>query len=288
VDNEHQVEAEEYVSIQTKLSNFVRKNVFNIAIAFVCLMRIVYGLTEIEKTGNSISVIIADSAISFVFSVILCRLFEGKGLSAGENSKMYQESLEKYQKAKEGASQWIGKLDGWCKQYTKKRYVEKMSAKLLPLGLTYEQYTKHDFDESKFTDTQKKRFDKLKNVKVQTITTEILMSGESESEHEDINDKKATKKAFVRRSTSSGASTKIILSLLFGYFTLPPIVQWNWAGAIWALLHTALMLGLSVISYFSAYSFMNEMVLAKLVDKTNKLNLFIKEQKESEQQTNQD
>lgn len=281
-ERENKAEYDDYIPLQTRINNFVRKNLFDIAIALVCLIRIVYGLAEVEKTGNTFAEIIADSAITFVFSVILCRLLEGKGLVAGENSKAYQECLEKYYAAKNEASNWIGKLDVWCKQYTKKRYIEKMSAKLLPLGLSYDQYVKHDFDETKFTDTQKKRFEKLKNVKVQAVTTEILMSGESEADQEEINYKKATKKAFVKRSTSSGASTKIILSLLFGFFTLPPIVQWNWAGAVWALLHTALMLGLSVIGYFNAYNFMNEVVRAKLIDKTNKLNLFIKEQKESD------
>lgn len=278
MDREQHIDTEEYVSIQARLNNFVRKNVFDIAIAVICLMRIVYGLTEIEKTGNTIAEIVADSAIAFLFSTILCRLFEGKGLSAGENSKIYQASLEKYETAKEGAGKWISNLEGWCRKYTKKRYIEKMTAKLLPLGLTYEQYVKQEYDETKFTDTQKKRFDKLKNVKVQNITTEILMSGESESDQEDINYKKATKRAFVKRSTKNGTSTKIVLSILFGYFTLPPIVQWDWAGAIWALFHTALTIGVSVIGYLNAYNFMVETVRAKLEDKTHKLNLFMKEQ----------
>lgn len=161
-----------------------------------------------------------------------------------------------------------------------------MSSKLLPLGITYEQYLKHDYDESKFTDTQKKRYAKLKNVKVQLITTEILMSGENESDQEDIDYKKATKKAYIKRSTRSGAATKIALAFLFGYFTLPPIVQWDWAGAIWALLHTALTLGLSIIAYSNAYSFMTEVVRPKLIDKTIKLNLFVKEQNENERNEN--
>ena len=271
----------EELSLQTRINNFVKKNMTDIAIALVCLVRIVYGLTEIEKTGKSIAEIIADSVITLIFSLILCRLFEGKGLTAGENSKTYKDALKGYKEAKDSASNFISKLDEWCKKYTKKRYIEKMSSRLLPLGITYEQYLKHDFDETKFTDTQKKRYAKLKNVKVQLITTEILMSGENESDQEDIDYKKATKKAYIKRSTRSGAATKIILAFLFGYFTLPPIVQWDWAGAIWALLHTALTLGLSIIAYSNAYSFMTEVVRPKLIDKTIKLNLFVKEQNEN-------
>lgn len=275
------VDVDDYVSLQTRLNNFVKKNLSDIAIALVCFVRIVYGLTKIEKTGNTVAEIIADSAITFIFSIILCRLFEGKGLTAGENSKSYQDAVKSYNEAKDGAKGFISKLDEWCKKYTKKRYIEKMSSKLLPLGITYEQYLKHDYDESKFTDTQKKRYAKLKNVKVQLITTEILMSGENESDQEDIDYKKATKKAYIKRSTRSGAATKIALAFLFGYFTLPPIVQWDWAGAIWALLHTALTLGLSIIAYSNAYSFMTEVVRPKLIDKTIKLNLFVKEQNEN-------
>lgn len=280
-EKENMVDGEEYVSLQTRINNFVKKNMTDIAIALVCIVRIVYGLTEIEKTGKSVAEIIADSAITFIFSMILCRLFEGKGLTEGENSKAYQDALKDYNTAKDSAKTHISKLDEWSKKYTKKRYIEKMSSKLLPLGITYEQYLKHDFDESKFTDSQKKRYAKLKNVKVQPITTEILMSGESESDQDEINYKKATKKAYLKRSTRSGASSKMVLSIIFGYFTLPPLVQWDWSGAIWALLHTAITLGLSIVAYSNAYGFMTEVVRPKLIDKTTKLNLFVKEQNEN-------
>jgi hypothetical protein len=148
---------------------------------------------------------------------------------------------------------------------------------ILPLGLTYEQYISHDFDEEKFTDEQAKLYARVKKVKVQRLTTENLMSGEIEADKE-INYEQSTKKAYIKRSTSGDLFSKILLSIVFGYFTLPPIAQWDWAGAVWALLHTTLLLGMCIVKYLNAYNFICDEVRAKLVDKTNKLNLFMKEQ----------
>lgn len=274
--------AEEYVSIQTKLTRFIQKNIFDIAIVVICLARIVFGLAEIQKTGKTVAGIIADGAITLVFSVILSRLLEGKGLIAGEKATAYQDALERYRVKRDEAGQWIGKLDDWCHAYTEEHYAAKIRTLLLPLGLTYEQYVNNEYDESQFTDEQKKHYAKLKKAKVQRITTATLMSGELESDVE-IDYEKATKKEYVKRSTKSDLLSKIILSVVFGYFTLPPITQWNWAGAVWALLHTSLILGLSIVKYFNAYNFVNEDLRAKLIDKTHKLNLFIKEQNNEQQ-----
>jgi hypothetical protein len=68
---------------------------------------------------------------------------------------------------------------------------------------------------------------------------------------------------------------KIVLSIVWGYYTLPAIATWNWAGAIWALMHTVLIFGLSVIKYFAAYNFVNEELRAKVMDKTNKIKQFL-------------
>lgn len=274
--------AEEYVSIQTKLTQFIRKNIFDIAIVIICLARVVFGLAEIQKTGKTVAGIIADGAITLVFSVTLSRLLEGKGLIAGERGKEYQEALERYKAKRDEAGKWIGKLDDWCSNYTEEHYQAKIRTLLLPLGLTYEQYVKKEYDETLFTDDQKKHYAKLKKAKVQRITTANLMSGELESDVE-IDYDKATKKEYIKRSTKGDLLSKIILSVVFGYFTLPPITQWNWAGAVWALLHTSLILGLSIVKYFNAYNFVNEDLRAKLVDKTHKLNLFIKEQNYEQQ-----
>ena len=268
---------EEYVSAQERLMRFIRKNIYDFAIVLICLTRIVVSLADIQKTGKTIAGIIADGAITFVFSMVMSLLIEGKGLLAGEQAKEYQEALAIYKKTRDSASRWISKLDGWCKAYSKAHYKAKMTTMLLPLGLTYEQYVTHDYNEENFSDEQKKQYAKIKKVKVQRITTESLMSGEIESGRE-IDYENTTKKAYMKRSTSSDLLSKIILSIVFGYFTLPPIAQWDWSGAVWALLHTSLILGMSIVKYISAFNFVNDELRAKLVDKTNKLNLFMKEQ----------
>lgn len=264
---------DEGVRLSDKLSAFLKSNIYDIAIFLVCAARIIFGLAEIVKTGNTISGIIGDSAVTLVFAIVVSRLLEGKGFIAGENTDTYKRALEEYREIKVRAGKYIVHLDKWCEEYSKKEYKAKVTTMLLPIGLTYEQFIANEYDESKFTDQQKKLLLKVKTAKVPHYTTQGLMSGDLELDR-NIDYEKTTKSNYIKKSTKSDLATKALLAIIFGYFTLPPIMSWNWSGALWALIHTIITLGLSIMKYFSAYNFINDEMRAKLVDKTGKLTQF--------------
>ncbi|MBQ3019147.1 MAG: hypothetical protein IJD77_00990 [Clostridia bacterium] len=275
----YEQQADDGVKFSDKLTAFLKNNVYDIAIVLICVARIVFGLAEIEKTGNTIGGIIGDSAITLVFAIVLSRLLEGKGFLAGETTDSYKKALEDYQHAARSAGTYITRLDKWCKEYSEKEYKAKITTMLLPLGLSYEQFIENEYDEEKFSDVQKKHLAKVKHAKVPHYTTQGLMSGDLEINKE-IDYSKTTKRNYIKKSTRSDFGTKTVLAVIFGYFTLPPMMQWNWAGALWALIHTVITLGLSIMKYFSAYNFINDEMRAKLVDKTSKLTQFVVEMKE--------
>jgi hypothetical protein len=214
--------------------------------------------------------------LTIVFSLLICRLFEEKGLNVGENAKEYSKAIQSYWELEKEAGKHIKKLDKWCIQYSQERYKDKITTMLYPLGLTFEQYKAGDYDVSHYTKEQKRRLIKIKRTKMHVYTTEELMSGGLE--HDSNKDySKVSKKRYKKISASSDFGMKVIVAFVFGYFTLPPILEWNWAGVLWTLFETAIIFGLSIIKYFNAYTYVNEDICGKIVNLTAILGRFVKD-----------
>ena len=273
--------AEEEVSdAQKRLADFFKKNIYEIAIIAVCLVRVVAGLADIIPTGRGVISILGDSAVTIVFGVLLARLLEGKGLLCGEGTKAYQTALEDYRATAKDAGKYITEIDGWCALRAKKEYQDAVTTLLYPLGLSYEQYVKGEYDVAKFNKRQLEQLRKVQTVNIHVYTAGELMSGAlNYMPNKDYS--KVTKRDFIKRSTKWDFVSKAVVAIIFGYYTLPNILTWNWSGLLWTLLETVLIFGLSVMKYFSAYNFITEEMLEKIVNKTTILKTMIAE-KETE------
>lgn len=264
-----------------RLTGFLSKNICDIAIVLLCVIRIVFGLADIERTGKSIIEIFGDGFVTLVFSLALSRLMDGKGLLVGTSTTEYNLALEEYRTIAKESTQYITKLGAWCKTYSEEKYKETVSLRLLPLGLTFEQFVENKYDETKFTNAQKLQLLHVRKLRVERLTVSNLLSGDC-APRGDIDYTNVSKEAYMKSSTKQDLLLKTIVSFVFGYFTVSPILSWNWSGLIWALLQTIFVLGLSVIKYYTAYTYATERLKGKLVYNKNVLTLFIQEQKEKE------
>lgn len=262
--------------MQEKIFNFLRKNVYEIIIVFVCLAFMLKGVADIQKTGATVIEILGNGFITLLFSMSLCRLLEGKGFLSGENAVEYKKALEEYEREAKKAGAHIKEMDEWCAEWTKQNHISVITVKLYPFGISYDDFINNKYDTAKYTEKQLKQLNALKTLKTMELTTDQLMSGDFDSENP-IDYKKITKKNYAKNSTRNDLISKVILSVTLGYYVLAPFDQWNWAGFAWVFLQTVLILGLSVPKYFNAYSFVNGNIRAKVIDKTNKLRQFNKE-----------
>lgn len=262
--------------IQQKLFWFLRKNIYEIIIIFVCLAFMMKGVADIHKTGASVVEIIGNGFITLLFSMSICRLLEGKGFLSGEQADEYKEALAEYKEERKKAGAYIKEMDEWCAKWTKQNHKDIVSVKLYPFGISYEDFINNAYDISKYTPAQLKQLNALKKLKTMELTTDQLMSGDFDSEKQ-IDYKKTTKANYAKKSTRNDLLSKTILSITLGYYVLAPFQQWNWSGFAWVFLQTVLILGLSMLKYFNAYSFVNGDIRAKVIDKTNKLRQFNKE-----------
>lgn len=285
--NKSNVAIEDHVATtQEKIAEFIKKNIYDIAIVLICLVYMIQGIAKIEETGDSLIVIFGRCFVNLLFSLTLCRLLEGRGLMTGGDSEEYKQALSRYNDAVKGAGKYITELDAWCVKWNRNEHEREMTTMLYRLGISYKQYVDGDYDLAKFSPEQLKQLDKVKRLKVHTITTEQLMSGDFDSEKQ-IDYTKITKKKYMERSTIGDLTSKVLLMAVLGYFTLSPINTWDWSGFVWSAFQAVLALGLSVLKYFNAYSFMTSEMIAKLADKTRKLNLFIQEKGAEENVNNE-
>lgn len=268
-----------FTEIQQKFFGFIRKNVYEIIIVFVCLAFMLKGVADIQKTGASVVEILGNGFITLIFSMSLCRLLEGKGFLSGEQSSEYKEALAEYKEERKKAGNYIKEMDEWCAEWTKQNRKDIMSVKLYPFGISYKDFVNNDYDMDKFNDQQLKQLNALKKIKTMELTTEQLMSGDFDSAKQ-IDYKKTTKANYAKRSLRNDLISKTFVSVTFGYYMLSPFQQWNWSGFAWVFLQTMLILGISIFKYFDAYSYVNGDIRAKVIDKTHKLRQFNKEKGE--------
>ena len=265
-----------FTDIQQRFFGFIRKNVYDIVIVFVCLAFMLKGVADIEKTGAGVLEILGDGFVTLIFSMSLCRLLEGKGFLSGEQSKEYKEALAEYKEEQKQAAAHIREMDVWCAKWTKQNHKDVVSVKLYPFGLSYEDFVSNDYDQDRFTQAQLEQLKELKKLKTMELTTEQLMSGDFDSDKQ-IDYTETTKAKYAKKSTRNDLIIKTVVSVVLGYYMLSPFEQWDWSGFAWVFLQTALILGLSILKYFDAYSFVNGDIRAKVIDKTNKLRQFNKD-----------
>lgn len=268
-----------FTEIQQKFFGFIRKNVYEIIIVFVCLAFMLKGVADIQKTGASVVEILGNGFITLIFSMSLCRLLEGKGFLSGEQSSEYKEALAEYKEERKKAGNYIKEMDEWCAEWTKQNRKDIMSVKLYPFGISYKDFVNNDYDMDKFNEQQLKQLNALKKIRTMELTTEQLMSGDFDSAKQ-IDYKKTTKANYAKRSLRNDLISKTFVSVTFGYYMLSPFQQWNWSGFAWVFLQTMLILGISIFKYFDAYSYVNGDIRAKVIDKTHKLRQFNKEKGE--------
>lgn len=267
------------LSAQNKIFSFIAKNVYEIVIVLVCVAFMLKGVADIEKTGATLIEILGNGFITMLFSMSICRLLEGKGLWAGEQTQAYKDAIAEYNAEAKKAGPYIKEMDKWCGEWTIQNRIEAITIKLYPYGLSYDDFMAKRYDASKYTDKQQKQLEKIREMPTMVLTTDMLMSGDFDSEKE-IDYKKVTKQNYSKKSTRNDFASKLVLSLTLGYYTLAPIAQWNWSGFAWVFLQTVLILGVSMQKYFNAYGFVNGDIRAKVIDKTIKLRQFNKEKGE--------
>ena len=253
-----------------KIKNFVSKNIITISIFLISVTYITSGFISIKENGKSLLEIIGESLLVFLFSYFIIQSFSLQGILNGESSKEVVFQKQKHNEIKNCLGEKVSKLSSWL--LIKNSEVEKeiKTEALCDFGLTYIEVLKNEFDKTKYS---KKELKKIKSIKTKKITK--IFASELLNENFKRNNPLylgKSKKDFLTQRNLSNLTTKIIFTLLFGYFSTV-FIGFNIEEFIWKLIQVIMFLTLGIMEYFRSYLYM----IGEYSETLNKKNILLKE-----------
>lgn len=280
----------------------------NIIYFILILISVIYLFTaifEIAETGKSLSEILLSSALILVIGYIVTALFDIQGIFKGTKTKEVIGVKENHEKTVELVEPFASELDAFCEQENKDNLRQSRTRLLAKAGLNYsdcfnedssakevrfELPTKPKKDKSKTKSEnnlifieykeklanikfKKKMFKQAVRVKLTQLTTQDLISnGSNKNDKFNFGD---TQKDYLRKSNMSSALSKILVALVFGYYTIQLIQNFSWALLLWNALQIITFIAFGIIKYFQAYMFMQNQFVDRVKRQISELKKFL-------------
>lgn len=284
-----------------KIRSFCKLYLGYAAIAAFCLMYVLTSFIELEPTGKTIPMILADGLMAFAFGVGIASLFKAQGIGTGAREPEVIASVKGHETMVEDVVEADGMeaLAGWCDEQNRRNYRMQRAKILSKAGLTYHEC---------FTDEGVALSYEAKVIRVREILTlglslwirrrrverkkgrayrravalrltEISM-GELMGEGARADDPFWMGRGvaeYKRQTTASDVMSKIVTSAVLGYYGVKLISDFSWAALIWILVQVIFFVVLGTLKYNGAISYMTEEYRERRIKKTQHLKKFWKE-----------
>lgn len=274
-----------------KVRDFFKQNLVYFIIILSCLVYLLYGFITVEKSGKSIEQIFADSAIIFCFGLFMSKLFEIQGLKMGEQSDKVIATDKLHSDTVEEINDDINYLDEFCDDVTKET-TKKMQIRFLNMaGVKHEEFVNRTYDFSKF-EKKERRFREKCVTKARKVHLTPLISSELTTDDTKIEDPLylgRTKKQYRKWSSLKQSFSKIVVAIIFGYYTYKLIENFAWGYLIWTLLQIMIFIVLGVANMMNAYFFVTDELRNRKIRKIDwlcKFKIWVKNKKEEKDNVN--
>ena len=254
----------------SKLTKTMKDRIIDLAIVFVGLVFVLRSVIEIDKTGRSVTEIIADSVMTLLFSFLVSRLLEAKGLAQGGKANEYLATMKEYSKIIEEITPHIDYLDEFCEEKNDFR-LKKLKTKILrEVGISYEKYISPNFDEMQYSEEKRKHITHANRAHLgEELSVGFLTSEDGATSEEQGFGRTRAKYSF--NSAKYDIISKVGICVAFSYFGVTMIMSFSWAVLIWYVIQFGLFLVLGAWKYISAYTFMTDEHRNRIIRKINYL-----------------
>ncbi len=270
-----------------KVRDFFRNNLGYFIVGFVSVIYILTAFLRIDQTGKTPAQIIADGVISFFLGLFINRIFDFQGMMSGDREARVQATKEEHGALVLNISPYIDKLDDWCEEENKKNYRVQRTKLLARVGLKYDDC----FDEGGVAKDWTPNEDNLKVkalarnekrkarvfLKAVNLKLTALSAGELTSEGGREQDPFYFGRTKAQYETQRGVGdivSKLGMALIFGYYGVSLIENFDYARLIWTTLQVALFLVMGVIKMYQAYNFVVDEFRGRIVKKIDNLQKF--------------
>lgn len=250
---------EKYDAAKDKFGNWLRHNVENIILVFICAIYILRGVAEIEESGKTVLEILADGAIAFLCGYLIKGIMGRKGILKGLTSPKFVATTNAYGKKKEEISGFVEELYPFCIKTNAERLKQRQTEFLLKHAMSYDHFINGLYDVDK---EKKKIADKCRKIKVFEYNPVMLTNAydNAKSEEELLT---ATIQKYERSQLVQNFVLGIVFAVLFGYYGFKP-GAFNLANISWAALQVAFFWANGKLKELNAYLFVAETLRGKI------------------------
>ncbi len=266
---------------------FITKNIGYAAVALVCLVWMCMSFVAMGKTGKSVHEIISDSSLSLCMGVSINYLLGIQGSMNGERDERMISTRALHGATVERISPYIERLDGWCANKNAEALKTERTKLLAAAGLKYSDCFDSDGVAQPYTPNtvrlknKLQRADELRRIKIYRRAVKLRLSLLSSSEltgeggrSGDPNYLGPTKAQYQMRSGIQDIASKIAMSLVFGYYAVDLVKEFNYASLIWRGLQVCIFLVMGIIKMYNFYNFTVEDYRGRIIKKIDNLQKF--------------
>lgn len=270
-----------------KLKNFFKQNAGYFVIAFVCCVYIFTAFLKIDKTGKTLSQIIADGVLYFFLGMFISQMFDLQGMLNGNREESVKAAITEHSKIVMKISPHIEELDKWCEEENAKNYKTQRTKILARVGLKYSTCFDDEGTVIPYTPDKEKMQDKvLKKVELKKIhgyrkavglKLTALSSGELTSEGGKQQDPYyfgRTKMQYETQRITTDVFTKLGVAIIFGVYGVELIRDFSYANLIWAILQVAIAVIMGLIKMYQTYLFIIDEYKSRIWKKVDTLQKF--------------
>lgn len=268
------------------------------AIIAFCVMYVLTAFIDLEPTGKTIPMILVDGIMAFAFGVGIASLFKTQGILAGAREPEVTKVIEEHEQMVEAVVEADGMemLAGWCAEQNQRNYRTQRAKILSKAGLTYvECFTfggmalPCEVEIVSFKDikrlgialwlrrkraafVKRNAYHRAVSLRLTEISMGELMGEGARSEDPYWMGRGISE--YKRQTTMSDVMSKIISSVVLGYYGVRLISDFSWAGLIWVIVQVIFFVVLGTLKYSAAASYMTEEYRERRVKKTQLLKKF--------------
>lgn len=264
----------ETITWKQRAVGWVKRNLVYVAVFLLSIVYILGGLLKIIETGKSIENIILDGSLALVVGWVITALFGLGGSVSGQADPSFIKTKQGYGEIiAKNITPHIEKLDFFCEDETKEALRRKQSHILLKGALSYTSFIKGEYDnDTTLTETQKKLVKQARDTQIKPLTSTILLSEIDEAEDETSFGR--TPKQYKRSRFVKTMASKIIVTLIFGYYSMTFREQFDIGAMLWATIQIAVFITFGTLEWLNAYNYEINEHRQAIIKKTNFLLVF--------------
>lgn len=270
-----------------KVKDFFKQNIGYFVVGFVSIIYIMTAFLTIDTTGKTVAQIAADGAIAFCLGLFINRIFDLQGMMSGDREERVKATIEEHGKIVLRVSPYIDKLDAWCNAENENNYKIQRTKILARVGLRYDDcFDNQGVAKSWTPDAEKMQDRTLRKIEMKklygfhkavNLKLTALSAGGLTSEGGKQQDPFYFGRTKVQFETQRGfwdILTKFGIAIIFGYYGVKLIENFNYVNLIWTTLQVGIFLVMGVIKMYQSYVFVTDEFRGRIIKKIDNLQKF--------------